>query len=596
VVAVSQRGLHPSNVPEDLEWHPFDSFTHAENSEELWIQFRLPELGPQEPIFCIWTANRHFSLFLDKEKIFSIEENEPAAEETWIMVPLASDFSGKNITMHNPFPDSAPLYQSAWYLSSLDTFPHLVQQQTARAMHADLPHLVQGILFCCVGLTALFLFLIRREAREPIMLAFSLFLLLWGLRSLSYTVVVRQLFNQTSLFWDYFEAVCIHLLPIPASAQFYFLVEPKEREPFKWIWLVSSLFALIALPLIFITGQPGLMMLYNNLLIICVILAVLVLLHAQKKNRERPVSRVLSFGLVVFFFFTLTENIRALVFPLNTPNMEGLGLLTLVVCVGYVIASRFFNTVGRLGAIENELDVARKIQTSLLPQEMPVLENLTLAARYVPMESVAGDYYDFTTIDKQRLGILVADVSGHGVPAALIASMVKVAFSAQAEQSKHPGRVLSGMNRVLFGQLKRQFVSAIYMVLDLKNAEIIYASAGHPAPLVWRQQDNSFVDLSERGPALGLLGEFDYQSHRVDLINGDRVLLYTDGIVEAHKPSGELFGEDRFREFVRANPTLSAESLAERLLWYLDLWSEKGQSLDDDLTLVVADIALVGGG
>ncbi len=157
----------------------------------------------------------------------------------------------------------------------------------------------------------------------------------------------------------------------------------------------------------------------------------------------------------------------------------------------------------QLQAIRSELETARQIQSSILPREIPEIAGLDIAARYLPMSSVAGDFYDFLTIDEKRIGILVADVSGHGMPAALIASMLKIAFAAQSAHACDPARLLSGLNRSLCGKFQGHYVTAAYALIDTEKQTICYAGAGHP-PLLRRENASGKAHrILENGLFLG---------------------------------------------------------------------------------------------
>ena len=134
----------------------------------------------------------------------------------------------------------------------------------------------------------------------------------------------------------------------------------------------------------------------------------------------------------------------------------------------------------QLFTIRKELETARQIQLSILPSEIPKIEGLDIAARYVPMTAVAGDFYDLIVVDEKRIGILAADVSGHGMPATLIASMLKIAFSAQATHADHPAQLLLGLNQSLCGKFQHQYVTAAYLFVDMEKQTMTYAGAGHP--------------------------------------------------------------------------------------------------------------------
>jgi phosphoserine phosphatase RsbU/P len=168
------------------------------------------------------------------------------------------------------------------------------------------------------------------------------------------------------------------------------------------------------------------------------------------------------------------------------------------------------------------------------------------------------------------------------VPAALIASMVKVALAAQAEHASDPAAVLAGMNRILHGNLERGFVTAAYIYIDGKAAT--YASAGHPPLLVWREEEGRIEEVRQESLPLGRFRRAEYRNEELRLASGDRFLLYTDGVTEALSPAGEPFGDERLREHLASSGAL------DPLLGRLAEWTgrEPGEPLDDDVTLVVA--------
>ena len=191
-------------------------------------------------------------------------------------------------------------------------------------------------------------------------------------------------------------------------------------------------------------------------------------------------------------------------------------------------------TVARqLMAINSELEMARQIQLAILPRETPKIQGLDIAARYIPMSSVAGDFYDFIVVDEKHLGVLIADVFGHGLPSALIASMLQSAFAAQSAHASDPVRVLSELNRALFGKFRSHFVTAAYIFLDLEKSIVNYAGAGHPPLLLWRRSSGRVSEVLENGFFLGPFHNSTYSAVPLSLEDGDRIILYTDGIVEA---------------------------------------------------------------
>jgi sigma-B regulation protein RsbU (phosphoserine phosphatase) len=245
----------------------------------------------------------------------------------------------------------------------------------------------------------------------------------------------------------------------------------------------------------------------------------------------------------------------------------------------------------QLNVLNAELEMAHQIQLSILPHELPKLPGLDIAARFLPMQSVGGDFYDFIRIDDKHLGILIADVSGHGLSSALIATMLQVALAGEVAHASQPAEVLAGLNKAVSGKFSTNFVTAAYVYVDLEENLMRYAGAGHPPVMQYRYSMDKAVQILENGIVLGILKDSTYEALEIPLEPGDRQVLYTDGILEAANPAQEMFGEEQFMHFLESNKSLNAGQFADALLAKIDRWtgqsSEQGQQ--DDLTLVLFD-------
>ena len=243
----------------------------------------------------------------------------------------------------------------------------------------------------------------------------------------------------------------------------------------------------------------------------------------------------------------------------------------------------------QLLAINNELELARQTQLSILPKDTPRLPGLEIAARYMPMSAVAGDFYDFVMVDEKHVGILIADVSGHGLSAALVASMLKSALPAQLPHASDPARVLSGLNQALFGKFEAHYVTAAYVFVDMANNTVSHAGAAHPPLLWWHANTQHASECLENGLMLGPFRDSTYSAMTFALEKGDEIILVTDGILEARDSSGDQFGMDRLRTTIESNHALSANAFADALLAGLSTWSETtiGPGQTDDITLIV---------
>ena len=197
--------------------------------------------------------------------------------------------------------------------------------------------------------------------------------------------------------------------------------------------------------------------------------------------------------------------------------------------------------------IEQELKVARLIQQTLLPKELPAIPGWELAAHYQPAREVGGDFYDFLYLEDGQLGIVVGDVTDKGVPAALVMATTRTLIRAAAERLRSPGAVLRRVNDLLHPDIPgRMFVTCLYAVLDTHTGRLLYANAGHDLP--YRRFDGGVEELRATGMPLGLMPGMDYEEKEVVLNVGDTVLLYSDGLVEAHNPQREMFGFPRLKE------------------------------------------------
>ena len=266
-------------------------------------------------------------------------------------------------------------------------------------------------------------------------------------------------------------------------------------------------------------------------------------------------------------------------------------IVTARVCTHLLLRGAREQLASQLSAINSELEMAREIQMSIVPRETPKIDGLQIAARFIPMSSVAGDFYDFVITDSKHVGVLIADVTGHGLPAALIASMLKVALPAQSAHASDPARVLSGLNQALCGMFRKYFVTAAYVFVDMEKNIFRYGGAGHPPLLLSCKATGCANELMQNGLMLGFFPDENYSAVQVSIASGDRIVLYTDGIVEAPNPSDEQYGTDRFRQFLEAKQNVCADRFAEALLEELSRWTGDpvGQAQQDDITFLAID-------
>src|SRR5215204_4279049 len=230
--------------------------------------------------------------------------------------------------------------------------------------------------------------------------------------------------------------------------------------------------------------------------------------------------------------------------------------------------------------VEQELQVARSIQHASLPKEVPQLEGWQISPFYKPAREVGGDFYDFHLLSDGRLGVVVGDATGKGVPAALVMSTTcgMLQLAARALDSTSPGEVLAQVNETLFARIpSNMFVTCFYAILDPNSGRFTYANAGHDLPYLWHGGDAE--ELRARGMPLCIMPEMSYEEKEMVLDAAEGVLFLSDGLVEAHDPKGEMFGVTRLRALVAEHD--QERSLADFLLE--ELYSFTGEGWESKL-------------
>jgi phosphoserine phosphatase RsbU/P len=445
-----------------------------------------------------------------------------------------------------------------------------------RAFRRDELRLFIAAASITIGLLAIAFSLIRRRF-DQLLSFFAWFAVLYGARLWMQSNILGLMSHPSSLL-NKVQMALNFFVSIPAF-QFFEATGLVGRTG-RVIVYVVCLVEMCLIGAVFL-GLP--LQVLDNLNSVCIIAgSVSLVILAFRQPMVEKDTAVFRAGLLIFLGFVLWKNAAELLG--HRTSIELYGFAVLLCCLGYVAAKRVLKRDQQLSSIQQELDVARRIQLSILPAAFSVSESFTVAARYLPMTSVAGDFYEFIYAESGTVGLLIADVSGHGVPAALIASMLKVAIQSQRHHVAEPDRLLAGVNEALCGNTQNQFVTAAYAHLDADSSELCYAAAGHPPMLLLRGGQVSRVE--ENGLVLGLLSSSIYTSTKRPLQQGDRILLYTDGIVEAENANEEEFGHERLTGLLQTSVTMAAEEAADLILNTVRDWSWRQT---DDITVLVCD-------
>jgi len=464
-------------------------------------------------------------------------------------------------------------------------------------LRAQVTDIIVGTVFVSIGAAACAIAAVRWRRGVRILALWGIWSAMYGLQTLVQTpTVIATLPHALKSATPYVRTVVMYLLLVSALSAWRELSLGKLKLLIQWEIIAGLVIAAAGIGTFVFGGPDDKWMLYNNLLAVLAMLVLLTVVLVPKFSKLLviPNHRILAAGTLIFAFEVLYTNLSdALHYP-TLPLVASLGFAVLLFSLGYVALEIVFTNERRLLSIETELETARQIQSSILPSKIPVLEKLRVAVSYCPMTAVAGDFYQFVETDNHHMGILVADVSGHGIPAALISSMIKVAMQSVAAFAHDPAQVLGGLNRILTTELRGQLTSAAYLWIDTANQTALYSAAGHPPLLCWRDAAGELQRIESNGLLFGIAPDAEYPVCRLPMEPGDRFLMYTDGLVEPENVQGESFGDRRLEQVVRDQRLQPASELLQRLLSELRQWQPPSTTQQDDITLIVLDVLAQG--
>lgn len=447
-----------------------------------------------------------------------------------------------------------------------------------------------GAVFAALGAAALALSAVGSRSKDRSLASLGVVCMAYGMRLMGQSELITVFGGPR--FWDYLNAFVTYFILVPFGILIEQLTGRGWKSSIRLLWQLEIPYAVAAAAVDLAMHQPGYCEPANPWVVgVNIVNGLMNLVIYRNHVRLRSDLKVVLAGFIVFLVLAGRQTYAPNWALPEWFNLEPLGMLVFLSTLGYWAARRVFANERTLAVMNYELDTARRIQMAILPGEAGATSGIDVAARYIPMTAVAGDFYDYLEPGEGKFGVLVADVCGHGVPAALVASMLKVAFTAQASHAAEPARLLDHINQTLCGKLERSFVTAIYVFVDRQALQLRYAGAGHP-PLLLRRPDGSLQTLLKNGLPLGRFPAARYSDASLELQPGDRLLLYTDGIPEAQNKASEFFGAERLNGFLQSNGHGSPAEFADAFLQHLTAWSGRraGESFDDDTTLVVLDI------
>jgi len=451
---------------------------------------------------------------------------------------------------------------------------------------------ILGTMFLFIGIFSCTVALARRGSAKNVLGWFGIFSGMYGVRLFAAVPAAFRLFvGPFASHAQQFVWIITFVIMIPALLFWAELSLAALRRFFLFMILPASVVAAGGTVSVLQQQAPARPWLVGNNIVVMsslVMLGVATLVPRIAKEYLVIQSVVPAIGTLSLAAAVIHDNIRTFISLTNYRFLEPVAFALFVFTLGWVAVEKVAADERRLLSIENELAVARKIQASILPAAIPNQKRLQIVAAYHPMTAVAGDFYDFIPVDAHRLGVLIADVTGHGVPAAMIAAMVKMAVQTVVAAAQSPTDVLQGLNRMLSGQPSDHFVTAAYLFVDTETHTARYSAAGHPPLLLTR--NGTFKRIESNGLVFGVLPHAEYPVREIALSPGDRLILYTDGVLEPENANGQPFGDFRLEQVVLGSRSLPPSDLVDRLLAEIRSWPPPSTGQADDITLVVIDV------
>ncbi len=258
----------------------------------------------------------------------------------------------------------------------------------------------------------------------------------------------------------------------------------------------------------------------------------------------------------------------------------------------YISLKKAVEEQSKFIAVKQELEIAKKIQLAILPHSLPQIKGLSIHARYEPMTEIGGDFYDFLHLDDRRIGVLIADVTGHGVPAALISSMVKIAYYMSHDSLTNPAALLEKLNASLIDHIYGRFITAFYAFIDMQEMKMTFSNAAHWPMYIQNRETGDLRELTIKGKLIGLNPDEKYRNMTIDLKKGERLVFFTDGLVEERDVDGNLINEKILEKTIKNNKTISPDDLLDKIFNTIYNLSAnyKQCGLEDDATMLIIDI------
>lgn len=448
-----------------------------------------------------------------------------------------------------------------------------------------------GFLFLLVGAGSVLLYFLRRK--EYAFLPFSVFTLVSGINLWMQTRQAILLFIDVDLLRFYIVLLTTFLSPIAFTFFFDSVITRGKSRIIQVVKVIYSFFGIIGFPFAiggFIPFEMILQAFVATNLVVVLVFGSVSWISAQNEGSERKLPAIALTASFILYFAAIIHDTLAVSWQFaDTDRYIPWALLILLIAITYSFENRLRIDSRRLRTVEVELESAEQIQSRILPSEMPSNNRLSVSVLYEPMIHVAGDFYDFQSKDKNTDIFIIADVSGHGAGAGIVAGISRFCFQLSIDKATGPADLLSLTNGFLYGRLSDQFVSGACIWFDYKQQTVRIAAAGHPPVLYQSAGSGTIQKYKPAGRVLGFFEHQEFEEIELKIQQNDRMIFYTDGITETINENRESFGFQRLDAFLQKHRFTDTDSLTKLLRSEIDAF--KGAApVTDDITMIAAEI------
>ena len=593
--SVSDKLWRPLDLPGTMKFSGSDS--DDRNYCYLWLRRAIPALDFDSPSIFIKDLFTHIDVYIDEERIYSFKNVNASGNEKFVafkshLIKLGNDSGGKTIYFRISSYKKLIGIQSGIFLDSHSN--HIL-----RIIKSDIDKIILSCIFIFISFFSLFFFIRQRES--SLFLYFGIYLLFIPFYILRH-IILKDLFFDYPRIWTAIWLVAPKICIVVLIIFIIKLLNIGKKSLLQILFIINILFTIAVIVsilaiYIFYHSDIGfdfqylafhLRYLYLFIILFDIVVIIGVLIkHSMRGDRD---AKIMLIGTFVYGIIVLSSVISSLQLTISGYEFKiHWGMFIFVLSMLYIMVNRFSEINENLIRIEEELVVARQIQLSILPETLPKLKNFDIAAAYLPLNSVGGDFYDFIIQDENRIGVIVTDVSGHGVPSALISSMVKIAFHQETENVSKPEIMLQNINRNMANKFQKQFLTACYVYIDKEKGFLNTANAAHVG-LILLKRNGELAVVNPRGRIIGIFDEIKCESESTDIEKGDRIVIYTDGIIEGIDKNGEIFGDNNLLKIIEEKKELAGQDLIGHIIERISLWIGLDKGFDDDITIVVIDI------